>query len=87
MYQKKAVYGIFYPDNKAAYSALFLFETIGLILGSILSIFLCVNAKIYVFIGLIFVCIVTYVLLEVRGKISKANTEDSKRKTQKETTF
>lgn len=70
--QVRAAFGIFFPDNKAAYSALFIFETIGLVVGSVLSNFVCVYVKIYVFIGLSAVCLITYILLEIKTSYKKS---------------
>ena len=77
------MYGIFFPDNNAVYSALFIFETVGLTIGSIISIFFCVNMKIYFFIGLIILGIITYSALEI--KASRAGLGTSEKIEMKET--
>lgn len=75
------MFGIYFPANNAAYSALFIFETIGLVVGAIISIFFCVRVKVYIFMGLIVIGIITYSLLE--GKSNK-NSLDNTKKVNKE---
>lgn len=66
--QVRAAYGIYYPDKNAAYSALFIFETFGLIIGSILSIYVCINVKIYVFMFITALSLVTFLILDMKTK-------------------
>lgn len=68
--QVRAVFGIFFPDNSAAYSAANIFETIGLVLGSVLSIYFCTDIKIYGYVFLSITGIVSYVYLEMKKKSS-----------------
>lgn len=60
------VFGIFFPHNNSAYSAAMIFETVGLVIGSLLSINFCVNVKVYVYMILIFVSLLTYTILEIK---------------------
>ena len=64
--QVRAAFGIFFPNNPSAYSAAILFETVGLVIGSVLSIYFCTRIKVYVYIFIILLSIVTYVTLEVK---------------------
>ncbi|RMZ98195.1 UNC93, partial [Brachionus plicatilis] len=66
--QARAVFGIFFPANTAAYSAANIFETMGLVLGSVLSIYFCADVKIYGYIIISVVGVFSYVWLEVRNK-------------------
>lgn len=65
--QIRAVFGLFFPDDPTAYSGAILFETMGLILGSVLSIFLQTRIKVYVYIGIIFTSLFSYMWLEARN--------------------
>ena len=64
--QVRSIFGAIFPNDPAAYSGAILFETIGLILGSILSVFFQTRIKIYVYIGIIFISLVSYIFLEIR---------------------
>lgn len=66
--QVRAIFGVFFPHDPSAYSAAILFETFGLITGSVLSIFFQTRIKVYVYMGVIFAGIVSYVFLEVRHR-------------------
>lgn len=66
--QVRAIFGVFFPKDPTAYSGAILFETMGLILGSVLSIFFQARIKIYVYIAVIFLGVVSYVWLEVRHR-------------------
>ena len=69
--QVRAAFGIFFPDNPSAYSAALMFETIGLVLGSIISIYFCTRIKVYGYIFLIFLSLLSYVILEVKTNHSR----------------
>ena len=73
--QVRAAFGIFFPNDPSAYSAALMFETIGLVIGSILSIFFCTRIKIYVYIFIIFLSILSYVILEVKTNQKKSELE------------
>jgi hypothetical protein len=75
--QVRGVFGIYFPDNPSAYSAAIIFETIGLVLGSILSIYFCTRIKIYVYMAIIVLGLVSYNYLEVRKNILKNNETES----------
>ena len=73
--QVRAAFGIFFPNDPSAYSAALMFVTIGLVIGSILSIFFCTRIKIYVYIFIIFLSILSYVILEVKTNQIKSELE------------
>jgi hypothetical protein len=73
--QVRAAFGIFFPNNPTAYSAALMFETIGLVIGSVLSIYFCTRIKVYVYIFLIFLSLITYVSLEVKTNFKRLKTE------------
>ncbi|RMZ96116.1 UNC93 [Brachionus plicatilis] len=64
--QVRAIFGIFFPSNPSAYSAAIIFETIGLVLGSVLSVYFCTQIKIFVFIAITISGIFSYIYLEIR---------------------
>lgn len=70
--QVRGVFGIYFPDNPSAYSAAIIFETIGLVMGSILSIYVCTRFKIYVYMFIIVLSLISYNYLEVRKNILKS---------------
>jgi uncharacterized protein YacL len=74
--QVRAAFGIFFPTNPSAYSAALMFETIGLIIGSVISIYFCTRVKVYVYIFLIFLSLFTYVSLEVKTNYKRVKTND-----------
>ena len=76
--QVRAAFGIFFPDNPSAYSAAILFETIGLVIGSVLSIYFCTRIKVYVYIFIIILSILTYVTLEVKTNYALAKNKTEK---------
>ena len=63
--QVRAVFGIYFPANASAYSAAIIFETIGLVLGSVISIYFCTYIKLYVFLGITIASIISYIYLEI----------------------
>lgn len=72
--QVRAIFGLFFPKDPSAYSAAMIFETFGLILGSILSIYFQTRIKIYIYMIICVAGILTYNALEVRRKhFSKQN--------------
>ena len=74
--QVRGVFGIFFPDNNSAYSAAMIFETFGLMLGSILSIHVCVQVKTYVYMFIIVLSLFTYTLLEIKTVYIASKKED-----------
>ncbi|CAF0872277.1 unnamed protein product [Brachionus calyciflorus] len=72
--QVRAVFGIFFPANTSAYSAMNIFETIGLVTGSVISVYFCTYVKIYGYIIISVLGIFTYVYLEIRTK-DKTNNQ------------
>ncbi|CAF0779572.1 unnamed protein product [Brachionus calyciflorus] len=73
--QVRAVFGIYFPDNTSAYSAAIIFETIGLVLGSVLSIYFCTYIKLYVFMGITIASIFSFIYLEInQSKKSDTHT-------------
>ncbi len=67
--QVRAVFGIYFPNNPSSYSAAMLFETIGLVVGSILSVFFCTHIKAYAYFGIAVISIFSYITLEIKTKI------------------
>ncbi len=43
-----------------------IFETIGLVMGSVLSVYFCVRVKVYIYMLIIVLSFLTYMLLEIR---------------------
>lgn len=76
--QIRAAFGLFFPKDPTAYSGAILSETMGFIIGSILSIFFQTRIKIYVYIGIIFSSVATYVWLEVRHRNKLATQSEMK---------
>jgi hypothetical protein len=60
------LYGIYFRDNPAAYSAFALAAPLGLFLGSLVSSYTCVYVKSYIYLFLIFLSIFSFILLEAR---------------------
>lgn len=75
--QIRAAFGVFFPNDPTAYSGAILFETMGLIIGSILSIFVQTRIKIYVYIVVIFTSVISYLWLEARNGSKKLEAEKS----------
>ena len=67
--QVRAVFGIYFPNNPSSYSAAMLFETIGLVIGSILSVFFCTKIKAYAYLGIAAIGILSYITLEIKTKL------------------
>ena len=77
--QIRAAFGVFFPNDPTAYSGAILFETMGLIIGSVLSIFVQTRIKIYVYIAVIFTSVFSYLWLEARnGSKKQLETEAEK---------
>ena len=60
------MYGIYFPGERAAFSAASLAQTIGLFIGASFSTFLCARLKIYTFAGIIVTSLVCYTLMNIK---------------------
>lgn len=68
--QMSAAYGLFFPKNPSAYSAVGLFVSVGLLAGAILSTYnIQSRVKIYIYIFIAVLSLVCYVVLEVKTKL------------------
>lgn len=74
--QIRGLYGVFFPNDPTAYSAEILFETSGLIIGSLMSIFFQARVKIYLYIGIIVSGVISYVCLEMRHRNRTAKIDE-----------
>lgn len=72
----KGLYGLFF-SNSSAFSAATISQTIGLFLGSILSVYTCTNVKLYVYIGILITSLICYVILLLKH----TKIENSSKKT------
>ena len=71
--QVRAMFGIFYPNNANAYSAAITFETIGLIVGSVISFNFCTRVKTFVYSFIILLSLVCFLIFGVRRKKEALN--------------
>ena len=60
------MYGIYFPGERAAFSAASLAQTIGLFIGASFSTFLCARLKIYTFAGIIVTSLVCYTMMNIK---------------------
>ena len=63
-------------SNSSAFSAATISQTIGMFSGSILSVYVCTNVKIYVYISLLIASLICYVILLIKHE-KKINKEDN----------
>lgn len=73
--QIRAVYGIFFPNNPSAYSALIVFETTGLVIGSTISVYFCTYVKVYSYMIIITLSIISYLGLEAKHRYLNENSK------------
>jgi hypothetical protein len=76
--QVRGLYGVYFPNSGAAFSAATISQTTGLFLGSLMSSYFCVYIKSYVYMGIVVSSIICYVALAV--KHAKRSVELEKQK-------
>ena len=64
--QVRGLYGVYFPNNSAAFSAATISQTTGLFLGSLISTYCCVYTKSYIYIGIILSSLICYVILAIK---------------------
>ena len=69
----EALYGIQFKDKPEAYSAYVLAQTIGFLIGSLISTFCCTDVKVYVFIAIILASLIGYFLMLIKD-VNKGKT-------------
>lgn len=66
--QVRGLYGIYFPKNLSAFSCATIGQTLGIILGCVTTMLMCVNEKAYVYIGIVLSSLICFVLIEIRAK-------------------
>ena len=64
--QVRGLYGVYFPNNGAAFSAATVSQTTGLFLGSLVSAYCCVYIKSYIYIGVVLSALICYIILAVK---------------------
>lgn len=67
-----------FPTNDSAFSAVALFQTFGFIVGFVASSYLCVIQKTYIYMGLAFLSLVTYIILLVKNSFIQKHKTNKK---------
>ena len=63
----KGLYGAQFATNRAAFSAVTLFQTVGFITGFASSVYLCTYQKVYIYLGITFLSLITYSGLTIKN--------------------
>ena len=74
------VFGVQFPGNNSAFSAVTLFQTIGFISGFVCSVFFCTNIKTYIYLGISFTSFLTYGGLGIKNsylELKEANIKNA----------
>jgi hypothetical protein len=74
--QVRGLYGVYFPNNGAAFSAATVSQTTGLFMGSLVSAYSCVYIKSYIYIGVVLSGLICYVILVVKHAKRKQTEVD-----------
>ena len=74
------LYGVLFPNNPSAFGAATIGQTGGLLLGSVVTLFTCVNVKTYVYLGIILASLVGFVSIEIRTKLKSERAASNRDK-------
>ena len=77
MGQIRGIYGVYFPNNQAAFSAVAIGQTLGILFGSLLSTYTCTRLKTYFYLGLTIFSLLTYVLLLLKYGVIDAKRKSS----------
>jgi hypothetical protein len=72
MGQIRGIYGVYFPNNTAAFSAVAIAQTLGILFGSLLSTYTCNRFKTYFYLGITIFSLFCYVFLLLKYAIREA---------------
>jgi hypothetical protein len=78
--QIRGIYGVYFPNNPAAFSAVAIGQTIGILIGSLLSTYSCTRFKTYFYLGITIFSLLTYVLILLKYGIIEAKRKENSNK-------
>ena len=76
----QGLYGVVFPNNPSAFGAATIGQTCGLLLGCVVTLFSCVNTKIYVYIAIIGASLFGFVAIEMRNNMKTEKQTENRDK-------
>ena len=69
--QIRGLYGVYFPNNSSAFTASAMGLTTGLAFGAFASTFMCIQIKVYIYILIILISLITYICLSLKHSTLK----------------